>query len=232
MLLIHGLLGGSFCWRLNLPVFAKAYTVYAVDLPGLAFSDEPGIDCSMSCQADRLLGFVEQLGVRELTVMGCSFGGAIAMLLAARSARDAGRIRSLVLCAPVNPWSDFGQRRIRMLRTTLGGYFLRAALPLSRPCHGMAVRRMFGDSKRMPADAVEGYRKSILRRGRADNVLTSLRNWQRDIDSLREAIPLIRVPTLLVWGDRDPAVDPRSRVAATSGQFRAEVHSGSRPSSV
>lgn len=209
MLLIHGLLGGSFCWRRNLPILAKNHTVNAVDLPGLAFSDEPGIDCSMSCQANRLLDFIERSDLRDLIVMGCSFGGGIAMMLAAGT-RGSNRIRSLVLCSPVNPWSNFGQKRIRMFGTRLGGHFLRAALPLSRPFHGIGVRRVFGDPKRMPADAVEGYRKSILRRGRAGNVLTVLRSWQRDLDSLREAIPLIKIPSLLVWGDRDPVVDPRS----------------------
>ena len=39
LLLIHGLLGGSFCWRFNIPVLAKQYAVYAVDLPGSGLSD-------------------------------------------------------------------------------------------------------------------------------------------------------------------------------------------------
>jgi pimeloyl-ACP methyl ester carboxylesterase len=188
---------------------AEHYTVHAVDLPGLAFSDEVGIDCSMSCQAERLAGLIEDMGWRDLTVMACSFGGAIAMLLAARESQNA-RIRSLVLCASVNPWSEFGQRRIRLLSTKLGGYFLRATLPISRPVHAIAVRRMYGDPGHMPADAVQGYRRSVLRRGRAQNILTALRSWQKDIDALRQAIPKITIPTLLVWGDRDGAVDPRS----------------------
>jgi pimeloyl-ACP methyl ester carboxylesterase len=209
LVLIHGLLGGSFCWRFSLPALSEHYSVHAVDLPGLAFADEAEIDCSMSCQADRLSGLIERMGWNDLTVMGCSFGGAVAMLLAAGQTVGA-RIRALVLCAPVNPWSAFGQRRIRLLSTKLGGYFLRATLPISRPVHAIAVRRMYGDPENMPSDAVQGYRRSILRRGRAQNVLTALRNWQRDLDALRRAIPTITIPTLLVWGDRDGAVDPRS----------------------
>jgi pimeloyl-ACP methyl ester carboxylesterase len=209
-MLIHGLLGGSFCWRFCLPILAEHYTVHAIDLPGLAFSDDVGIDCSMSCQTERLFALVEAMGWKKLAVMGCSFGGAVAMLLAAMDARNARRVGPLVLCAPVNPWSDFGQRRIRLLSTKLGGYFLQATLPISRPVHSIAVRRMYGDPARMPADAVQGYRRSVLRRGRALNVLTALRNWQQDVQSLRQAIPQIAIPTLLVWGDRDGAVDPGS----------------------
>ena len=131
------------------------------------------------------------------------------MLLAARVGQS-GRLRSLVLCAPVNPWSEFGHRRIRLLSTKLGGYFLRATLPISRPVHSIAVRRMYADPAKMPADAVQGYRRSVLRRGRAKNVLTALRSWQEDVEALRQVLPQIIVPTLLVWGDRDGAVDPRS----------------------
>lgn len=223
MLLIHGLLGGSFCWRFAVPFLAQRYAVHAVDLPGLAASDDSGIDCSMSCQAQRLFRFMQQMSWKDLTVLGCSFGGAIAMLLAAQDREVSGRIRTLVLSAPVNPWSDFGERRIRLLSTRLGGYFLRAVLPISRPCHGIAVRRMYGDPKLMPHDAPEGYRTSVLQPGRAQNVLTALRNWQTDVESLRKVIPQIQVPTLLIWGDRDQAVDPRSAAALIERLPEAEV---------
>jgi pimeloyl-ACP methyl ester carboxylesterase len=209
-LLIHGLLGGSFCWRFSLPVLAQSYAVHAVDLPGLSLSHDPGVDCSMSCQTKRLFAFIEQMDWSDLTVVGCSFGGAIAMLLAAMDAQASGRIRSLVLSAPVNPWSDFGRRRIRLLSTPLGGYFLRMALPLSRPCHRLALRRVYGDPTRIPVDALEGYRASVMQPGRARNVLTALRHWQKDVELLREIIPRLNIPTLLVWGARDKAVDPRS----------------------
>jgi pimeloyl-ACP methyl ester carboxylesterase len=208
-LLIHGLLGGSFCWRFILPALAESSTVYAVDLPGLAAADAIGINSSMSHQAERLLELIRIEGWRDLTIIGSSLGGAIAMLLAGDD-RIADRIRAMVLCAPVNPWSQTGQGRIRFLSTTIGGLLLRMALPFSSPCHGVAIRRMYGDPSRVPVDAVDGYRESVLRRGRALNLLSVLRNWNHNVEAVREAIPRIKVPTLLVWGDRDQAVDPAS----------------------
>ena len=232
-LLIHGLLGGSFCWRFSLPVLAQSYAVHAVDLPGLSRSDDTGVDCSMSRQAKRLFAFIEQMGWSDLTVIGCSFGGAIAMLLAATDARASGRIQSLVLSAPVNPWSDFGRRRIRFLSTPLGGCFLRMVLPVSRPFHRIALRRVYGDPTRIPVDTLEGYRASVMRPGRAQNVLTALRLWQKDVESLREIIPQLSIPTLLVWGARDKAVDPRSadtlRRHLPNSQFKLIPEAGHLP---
>lgn len=210
LLLLHGLLGGSFCWRFTLPALAQSYAAHAVDLPGLGRLEESGTDCSMSCQSDRLFRWIEQMNWNDLTVMGCSFGGAIAMLLAAKDAQASRRIRSLVLVAPVNPWSAFGRRRIRCLSTMLGGLFLRVVLPFSRPCHGIAVRRMYAEPRRLPQDALDGYSASVLQPGRAQNILSALRSWQRDVDSLRPIIPQLKVPVLLVWGDQDGAVDPKS----------------------
>jgi len=211
LLLIHGLMGGSFEWRFSVPVLAEHYTVHAVDLPGVGMSsDGVRTDCSLSRQVDRLNEFIEQQGWTQASVMGISFGGAMAMLLAAHDAQTSRRIRSLVLSCPVNPWSDFGQDRIRFLSTWLGGCFLRLVLPISRPLHRSAIARMYGDPTRMPQDALDGYRVSVLRRGRAANVLTALRSWNKDVETLRGLIPQIKIPALLIWGTRDTAVDPRS----------------------
>ena len=223
VLLLDGLLGGPFCWRFTMPALAPRYAVYAVDMPGSGLSEATGIDCSMGSQAGRLVEFIRQMGWCELSVMGSSFGGAVSMLLAGRELETGGRIRSLILSSPVNPWSDFGQGRIRFLSSTLGGYFLRAVLPLSGPVHKIALRRMYGDPSRVPSDALAGYRATILRRGRAQNILTVLRKWHEDLATLEKVIPLLNMPSLLIWGTRDKAVDPRSAQALKERLRQAEL---------
>ena len=79
------------------------------------------------------------------------------MLLAAQSAK----VRSLVLVAPVNPWSNFGAGRIRFLIGRMGAAFLRMVWPVSRPLHRIAVVRMYGDPRRLPPGTVEGYRSRL-----------------------------------------------------------------------
>ena len=215
LLLVHGLLGGSFCWRFNISALAQKHTVYAMDLPGSGTCPAgPATDCSMGCHAQRLLRFIQQTGLNSVSVMGSSFGGGITLLLAAQDeATGSPKIRSLVLAAPVNPWSRFGGGRIRFLRTHVGGGLLRMVLPVSRPVHGIAVRRMYGDTGRIPPGTIEGYGRLVTHPGKARHVLSALRNWQRDIEAMRNAIPKIKIPTLLIWGDRDGAVDPESSKA-------------------
>jgi pimeloyl-ACP methyl ester carboxylesterase len=210
LVLLHGLLGGSFCWRLNMEAFSQRHTVFAVDLPGFGENDAPhDLDCSMAAQAVRLSGWLEKLGLESVDVLGSSWGGAVAILLAALS----GRVRSLVLSAPVNPWSDFGAGRIGFLNGRMGGTLLRMILPVSRPLHLTALKRMYGDPGRIPSGTLEGYSSLLIRRGRAHNLLSSLRGWEGDMTALRGAIARVRARSLLIWGTRDGAVDLKSSEA-------------------
>src|SRR5262249_18729863 len=86
LLLIHGLLGGSFCWRFYLPAFVQRFTAFAIDLPGFGESaTTPNGGCSMQAQAEHLLLWLEELGLRQVDVVASSWGGGVALFLAAQS---------------------------------------------------------------------------------------------------------------------------------------------------
>lgn len=207
LLLLHGLLGGAFAWRRNIDVFSRQHAVFALDLPGHGENDAlRHVDCSMPAQAYRVLSLLERLKLEEVDVVGCSWGGAIAMVLAAQSAK----VRSLVLVAPVNPWSSFGTGRIRFLNNRVGTAFLRMVWPIAHPLYRIALARMYGDTRRLTAGTVAGYRSQIMRPGRVNNILNTLRNWEKDVDALRAVIPKIKARSLLIWGTLDGAVDVRS----------------------
>ena len=48
-----------------------------------------------------------------------------------------------------------------------------------------------------------------------NNILNTLRSWEKDVNALRVAIPQIKARSLLIWGTRDSAVDVRSAEALT-----------------
>ena len=207
LLLIHGLLGGHFCWRLNIPALAQQHAIFAVDLPGFGETVVPRtLDCSMQTQASRLLAWVEQLGLESIDIVSSSWGGGVALLLAALTPR----VRSLVLAAPVNPWSDFGRKRLRFFDGWVGRTLFRLGVPFSRPLHGTALKRLYGEPDRIPAGALQGYSEMMMRPGRADNVLNTVRCWQNDLRALHAAIERVQAPALLIWGTKDGAVDIRS----------------------
>jgi pimeloyl-ACP methyl ester carboxylesterase len=207
LLLIHGLLGGSFSWRFNVADLGARRTTYVLDLPGQGISDAPSrTDCGMRAQARRISRFMDANELSEVDVVASSWGGAIALLLAAYDAR----VRSLVLAAPVNPWSVFGRDRVRFFSSRLGALTIRFGLPFSGPLQRTSVEQMYGDPARIRPGTMEGYCALLRRRGRAANLINIMRCWEHDLTALADAIPRMQVPTLLIWGSRDGAVDPAS----------------------
>ena len=213
LVLLHGLLGYSFSWRFTIPALAHQATVYAVDMPGAGFSDRVGSrDCSFRTSAERLLEFTRQAGLTSFDLLGTSHGGAVAMMAAAL-AREAGTplINRLVLVAPVNPWSLHGSGMARFLSRRLVSILFRGLAPRMRAVHRYFLRRLYGDPLRIPPGTLEGYSKPFNRPGTFEYGLRILRTWNEDLDQLKAILPQIAdVPTLLLWGTLDAAVDPSS----------------------
>jgi pimeloyl-ACP methyl ester carboxylesterase len=214
LLLVHGLLGYSFSWRFTMPALAQHATVYAIDLLGTGFSDRPpGLDCSFKASAQRLLQFIDKTGedktgLSRCDLLGTSHGGAVAMMAAAL-APD--RIRRLILVDPVNPWSAHGKRLTAFLSNPLIAPLFVNLTPHVRSLHEYYHRRMFGDPRHIPPDSLEGYRKPMRIPGSWEYALTVARSWNRDLRELESVLPRIAdLPTLLIWGSLDTAVDPAS----------------------
>lgn len=83
LILVHGLASNLGFWRYDIPELAQHYRVIAVDLPGYGRSQKSGdYSYSLSFQAATLQRLIEQLGLHDVTLVGQSMGGQIAMVLA------------------------------------------------------------------------------------------------------------------------------------------------------
>ena len=209
LILLHGLLGYSFSWRYAMPALAPYRAVYAPDLLGAGFSDRPrGLDHSMHATALRVLRFAGNLGLGSFDLLGTSRGGAVAMAAAAECMSGGKlRVRRLVLVAPVNPYSRHGSWLAPFLGTRSGAAMFRLVMnrmPFLYPYwHG----RMFGDRSKIPPGSLDGYRAPLAIPGLFEHGLSIARTWTADLRQLELLLPrLSRIPTLLIWGSKDPAV--------------------------
>ena len=98
VLLIHGSGPGvtSYAnWRLVIPALATKFRVVAPDMVGFGFSERPKkIDYSLQTWADQVVGLMDTLGIEKASLVGNSFGGAIALRIATQ---HPDRIDKLVL---------------------------------------------------------------------------------------------------------------------------------------
>jgi pimeloyl-ACP methyl ester carboxylesterase len=209
LILLHGLLAYSFSWRYTLPALAPYATVFAPDLIGAGFSDRPrDLDHSMRATALRVLKFAANLGLSDFDLLGTSRGGAVAMSAAAESlSRNGPHVRRLVLVCPVNPYSAHGKQLAPFFATRFGAAGFRWAVSRMPFLFPYGHSRLYADRAKIPADSLEGYEAPLAVPGFFEHGLSIVRTWSADLRELERLLPKLReVPTLLIWGSRDPAV--------------------------
>jgi pimeloyl-ACP methyl ester carboxylesterase len=214
LLLVHGFMGYSFSWRFLMSELARHFSVYAVDLPGCGFSERsatfPG---TLASDAEGLLNFMDHQGIEQVDVLGTSRGGGLAIALAGLMAERGmlHRMRRLVLSAPINPWSHKGLLRVRVLRTVVGRIYvvhLAKRLPFILESY---FDGLYGDAASIPSDSLAGYDAGLVPAGSYEHVWNMIRTWTAGLKQVSAVLPVVEsIPTLLLWGERDRAVDPAS----------------------
>ncbi|MCK6212445.1 alpha/beta hydrolase [Georgenia sp. EYE_87] len=192
LVLLHGFVGDArSTWRRQLEALADEFTVVAWDAPGAGRSDDPPEGFGMAGYADTLAGFLDRLGLHRPHVAGVSFGGALALALLGR---HPDLPATLVLTSAYAGWvgslpAEVARRRLEdsLALAESGGEELEAALmpTMFAPGTPRAVVEEFAAAVR--ASHPDGFR-SMARASATD---------------LREVLPRVHVPTLVVHGDRD-----------------------------
>ncbi len=227
---VHGLSGSAVNWTDLSALLSTRAAGTAVDLPGFGLTDPPASgDYTPTAHADALLCFLAGRG-RPVHLLGNSLGAAIAVLVAARRPE---LVRTLTLVSPAMPDRRPDPRRVsdpRMLLAMLPvvGNRARAALAAT-DSHTRAenvVRLCFGDPSLAPEHRIAEAAADIEARARLPwagaaserTAKAMLASWVRG-ESLWSVAARVRVPTLVIWGDRDKLVAPRlaPRTAAALG---------------
>jgi len=96
VVLIHGSGPGvtSYAnWRLVLPALAENFRVLAPDMVGFGFSERPAnIEYGVQTWADQTVGLMDTLELPKAHLVGNSFGGAIALRIAAQHPDRVGKL--------------------------------------------------------------------------------------------------------------------------------------------
>lgn len=208
LVLLHGLMGYSFSWRYAMPALAPYATVYALDSLGAGFSDRPQIDHSMRATALRVLQFVENLGHTSCDLLGTSRSGPVAMCAAAECLTSHRlQIQRLILVAPVNPFSAHGRWLAPFAGSRVGKPMVRAIIERAPFLYPYFHERMYGDPRQIRPGTLEGYKAPLAIPGLFEHALSIVSTWTSDLRELETLLPkLASIPTLLMWGDKDPAV--------------------------
>ena len=231
VLLIHGITGDSRQWDEIVPQLADRYTVLAPDLLGHGRSAKPRGDYSLGAYAVSLRDLLIVLGHRRATVVGHSLGGGIAMQFSYEYPVFCER---LVLVDS----GGLGTEVHPLLRAaTLPGSELVLPLVANSRLHvvgeaiGQALGRLGLELGHDLAEVTRGYaslsdaeaRRAFLHTLRAVIDLAGQRVNATDRLYLAQMIP-----TLIVWGRRDPLIPVEHAAVAHRGipGSRLEIFDG------
>ena len=216
-LCLHGFPESHHSWRHQLPLFARlGYRAWAPDLRGYGASDRPqGLaDYAIEHLLDDVAGLVDASGAERVTLVGHDWGAIIAWFAAIRRVRDFERLVILNVPHPAAGRAGF-RRPAQWLRSLYGLVFQIPRFPewlLGRDGgHRLAetLRRTAVHPENFPDDAIETARRSIMQPG----ALTAMVNYYRALfrgggmrRQMRLGIPVIEIPTLMLWGVQDLAL--------------------------
>ncbi|MFN2577618.1 MAG: alpha/beta fold hydrolase [Pyrinomonadaceae bacterium] len=201
IILIHGFISSNLIWSNTLlPLARKGFRVIAPDLPGYGYSDKPpAARYTIDEQASAVAGLMDQLAIQRATIVGASYGGAIAATMALNYPE---RVDKLILIGAVT--NDEAKKKL-LLRISCLPIIGDIATPLFLGSHWILRKRMQDMYRRMGKPVNErmvAARHHLLATSNAHRaMIRTARRWSAN--HIQREASLIRQPTMLIWGDQD-----------------------------
>ena len=191
LVLVHGFLGSSEMWTLQINFFKRNFRVLAPSLPGFGKSNKVNSCNSIECMAKSILTTLEKKKIENFYLLGHSMGGMIVQEMV----KLAGEKIIKLICYGTGPRGNIPGRfeTIDQSREKL------KINGLKDTAHRIAKTWFIEEEKAKYFYLCEeaGKQTSIEA---TDNGLIAMRNWT-GIENLKN----IKNETLIVWGDQDKA---------------------------
>jgi epoxide hydrolase 4 len=214
-LCLHGFPELNFSWRYQMPLLAaKGWRVWAPNLRGYGASSRPeGMSAyTLDHLTDDVAALIDASGAKEVMLVAHDWGAIIAWMFAIQKKRPLSRLVIMNVPHPL-----VGQREIKKWRQFWKSWYIfffqlprvpeRAlgrdgAEPIRQAFLKMAV-----DKSRFPRNDLDIYAAAASRPG----ALTAMINYYRALVRLsgfnRVGDGRVEVPTLMIWGEEDAALN-------------------------
>lgn len=208
VVLIHGFSSSTLVWsRVFLRLAAAGFRVLAIDLLGYGYSGKPRSgQYTIESQARMVAGLLATLGIEQASLIGSSYGGAVA----ATCALDyPDRLNKLVLVGAVTNNEATRYLLLRLFGFPVVGDIFSPLLIGSRALLRRRMKRVYKrHSVALDERRVEARHQPLRTASAQRAIIRTVRRW--DAARIEREAHLIKQPTLLVWGDLDREVPLRN----------------------
>ncbi|MHB8876117.1 MAG: alpha/beta fold hydrolase [Myxococcaceae bacterium] len=198
VLLLHGMGASSHVFEPLAALERKGLRLITFDLP---CSGRSGAYCRATVRhvAAEATWLLDKLGVEKAIVVGHSFGGVVALELAAQ---HSARVSALLVAAA--PAVGLPNQVRQLLDNPAGDWAMSmmGRMPANPFLTRTYLRFIFGNRAALTDRAVEGY----VAAAKADRFYPSMLEGLRDLASYRipvERLSAEKIPAEVLWGDRD-----------------------------
>jgi pimeloyl-ACP methyl ester carboxylesterase len=204
LILLHTVRTQLDHFQLVIPRILHAFTVYAVDMPGMGWSDiTPGATYTEPALRRAVVELVTVLDLRDVALAGESMGATVA-LTSSTELED--RVQRVIAFNPYDYPTGVGRaNRVASIYVgaarlpTIGAAVTRME---NKPVLGMVLRGGLVQGSALP----DHYLAELRRVGRRRGYARVAREVFRNVDSMIAARALydrVTVPVTLIYGDRD-----------------------------
>ena len=201
ILLLHGLGATGDSWQMQFPALIDAgFRILAPDMRGFGKSTYPGGPNNSRVMARDMVAFMESLAIRSSHIIGISMGGTIALQLILDQPTMVDTLLLTNTFAKLRPeklslWFFYA---VRLALVHIFGMTKQA---------DFVARRLFPDPGQ--AQLREVFKAQIIQ-ANPSGYRSTMRSYARF--DLSERVNSIRVPTLIITGERDSIVPPKVQV--------------------
>jgi pimeloyl-ACP methyl ester carboxylesterase len=213
ILLLHGTSDSLHTWDGWVRELSKTRRVLRVDLPGFGLTGPAAHgDYGIRRYVEFVHALLEQQQLGRVVIAGNSLGGEVAWMTAAAHPE---RVAGLVLLDPAGlPFEPEAlPLGFQMSATSVGSWMGRYLLP--RPMVRNSVEAVFGRPERVPQAEVDRFFEMTVRAGNREALHLRLQALMAERAQGLQVPewPKVLAPTLLVWGEKDRLIPPRTAEA-------------------
>ncbi len=207
VLFIHGFGETLFTWSKIIPVLSRNNHVIAIDLMGFGASDKP-TDSSLytiEYQAKLVVQFIRQKNLKNITLVGHSYGGGVTMLATVMLLQDEGIIGKLIMIGGI----AYKMPIPAFIKLLIIPFFSKLALAIisKRRLIKRMLKVAYYHQEKIEQSFISAYARPLHKsRARAALVYTARLIMPDNLDDYTSQYVNITVPALLIWGDRDVVV--------------------------